>query len=277
MGRITDRAVSCERVGVGMISSLGGGRSNTTNKNPNSFPLVPPVPLLLPTPDLLLLNHYASLTDYGCEIMTVGIRATLVLDLAPKKKKPPQIEKRMMEEFEKMGKQGARIEELLKQLLDEAASNRSSLTKMEESMRELKMVADGSLKWIEEMEKRVEATPPPPPPPLIGSYPPPSRKAGTRKSPPTTEKLLDLMAGGNHLRMVTRNRGNGEGIHGILPRPPECGATHSTLATPTFCSDPLFGKYFKPPDHTQPSHNYPTHKHLPKLDFPKFNGENPKI
>jgi hypothetical protein len=79
----------------------------------------------------------------------------------------------MMEEFEKMGKQGAGIKELLKLLLDEVASNHSSLTKMEESMHELKMVADGSLKQIEEVEKRVEATLPPPPPSSTGSYPPP--------------------------------------------------------------------------------------------------------
>jgi hypothetical protein len=70
------------------------------------------------------------------------IRATSVLDLAPKKKQLPQIKKRMMEEFEKMGKQGVGI----KELLDEAASNRLCLTKMEESMRELKTVADGSMK-----------------------------------------------------------------------------------------------------------------------------------
>jgi hypothetical protein len=70
------------------------------------------------------------------------IRATPVLDLAPKKKQPPQIKKRMMEEFEKMGKQGAGI----KELLDEAASNCLCLTKMEESMSELKTVADGSMK-----------------------------------------------------------------------------------------------------------------------------------
>jgi hypothetical protein len=183
----------------------------------------------------------------------------------------------MVEEFEKMGKQGAGIKELLKLLLDEVASNRSSLTKMEESMHELKMVADGSLKQIEEVEKRVEATLPPPPPSSTGSYPPPSGKVETGKSPPTTEKLLDPMAGDNHLHVETRNRGNREGILSIPPRPPECSVSHSAPTTPIFCSDPLFEKYFKPPDHTQPGHNYPTHKHLPKLDFPKFNGENTKI
>jgi hypothetical protein len=123
----------------------------------------------------------------------------------------------------------------------------------------------------------VETTLPPPPPPPMGSYPPPSGKAGTGKSLPTTEKLPYLMTAGNHLRMETRNRGNGEGILGIPPHPSECGASHSTPATLTFHSDPLFGKYFEPPDQTQPSHTYPAHKHLPKLNFPKFNGENPKI
>jgi hypothetical protein len=56
------------------------------------------------------------------------IRAWSIDDLAPKKKKqPPQIEKRLMEEFEKIVKQGAEIKELLKQLLDEVVSNCSSL------------------------------------------------------------------------------------------------------------------------------------------------------
>jgi hypothetical protein len=140
----------------------------------------------------------------------------------------------MMEEFEKMGKQGAGIKELLKLLLDEVASNRSSLTKMEESMHELKMVADGSLKQIEEVEKRVEATLPPPPPSSTGSYPPPSGKVETGKSPPTTEKLLDPMAGDNHLHVETRNRGNGEGILSIPPRPPECSVSHSAPTTLLF-------------------------------------------
>jgi hypothetical protein len=63
----------------------------------------------------------------------------------------------MMEKFEKTGKQGAGIEEILKQLLDESVSNSLSMAQMEESMRELKMVAGGSLKRIETVE-----TPPPP-------------------------------------------------------------------------------------------------------------------
>jgi hypothetical protein len=66
--------------------------------------------------------------------------------LASKKKQTPQIEKKLMEEFEKMGKQRPGIEELLKQMLDEVASNRSSLTHVEELMRELKLTADGSMK-----------------------------------------------------------------------------------------------------------------------------------
>jgi hypothetical protein len=93
--------------------------------------------------------------------------------MVPKKKQPPQIERKLMEEFEKIRKQGAGIKELLKQLLDEAASNRVSMAQMEESMRELKTVAYGSLKRIEAMERRVEAPPPPPlpPPQAVGSYP----------------------------------------------------------------------------------------------------------
>jgi ribosome biogenesis protein Tsr3 len=84
-----------------------------------------------------------------------------LLNLAPKKKQPTQIEKKMMEKFEKMGKQGVGIEEILKQLLDESVSNSLSMAQMEELMRELKMVVDGSLKRIEMVEKKVETPPPP--------------------------------------------------------------------------------------------------------------------
>jgi hypothetical protein len=41
----------------------------------------------------------------------------------------------MIDGFEKMGKQGVEIKELLKQLLDEAVNNRWSMVWMEESMR----------------------------------------------------------------------------------------------------------------------------------------------
>jgi hypothetical protein len=175
----------------------------------------------------------------------------------------PQIKRKLMEEFEKMGKQGAGIEDLLKQLLGEAASNRSSMARMEESMRELKMATDGSRKRIEAME-RVEA---PPPPPLAG-------KATVGRSPPTTEKMSDSSVFGNQLHVDTRNRGSGEGILGIAPRPPDMGVSHSA---PNFRMDLVFGKYLTATENNQPISVYPTHKHLPKLDFPKFNGENPKI
>jgi hypothetical protein len=61
------------------------------------------------------------------------------------------------------------------------------------------------------------------------------------------------------------------------PRPPDMGASHSTPSTPNFCTDPGFEKYLAITDHSQPTRSYPTHKHLPKLDFPKFNGENPNV
>jgi hypothetical protein len=41
----------------------------------------------------------------------------------------------MIDGFEKMGKQGVGIKELLKQLLDETVNNRWSMVWMEESMR----------------------------------------------------------------------------------------------------------------------------------------------
>jgi hypothetical protein len=63
-----------------------------------------------------------------------------------------------LEEFEKMG-----IENLLKQLLDEAASHHSSMAWTEESMHELKSVVDRSLKQIEAVEA--------PPPPSSSTYP----------------------------------------------------------------------------------------------------------
>jgi hypothetical protein len=44
----------------------------------------------------------------------VVTRAWSIAHLALKKKQPPQIKKRLMEEFEKMGKQGAEIVKLLK-------------------------------------------------------------------------------------------------------------------------------------------------------------------
>jgi hypothetical protein len=107
------------------------------------------------------------------------IRALPISDLALKKQ-PPQIKKMLMEEFEKMGKQGAKIKEFLKQLLDEVVSNGSSLARVEESMWELKMTTDGSVKQIEAVEKKVDAPPLPPPPPLLsGTYSPLSGKEAT--------------------------------------------------------------------------------------------------
>jgi hypothetical protein len=161
-------------------------------------------------------------------------------------------------------------------MLDEDASNRSSLARVEESMRELKTTTDGSVKRIEAVEK-MDAPPPSPPPPLSGTYPPPSEKAATGKSPPTTEKMVDLTVSGNNLRVETRNRGIGEGILGIAPHPPECGASHSDPTTPNFRTDPVFGKYLSAQDPAPPVLTYPSHKHLPKLDFPMFHGDNPKI
>jgi hypothetical protein len=137
-------------------------------------------------------------------------------------------------------------------------------------MRELKMVADGSLKLIKEVET------PPPPPPVAGTQPPPIEKMATGRSP-TTEKMLDPSVFDNHLRVEMRNRGNGEGILGIPPRPSDMGASHSAPSTPNFRMDPVFGKYLATINQSQPSSSYLAHKHLPKLDFPKFNGENPKI
>jgi hypothetical protein len=176
-----------------------------------------------------------------------------------------------------MGKQEVGIEELLKQQLDEVMSNCSSLAQVQESMCNLKMVVDGSLKRIEAVEKKVEAPPPPPPPLPSGTYPPSSMKAATKKSPPTTEKMVDSMVGGNNLRVETRKWGSGEGILGITPRPLEIGALHSAPTTPIFHTDPVFGKYLSSQYPLQPMSSYPSHKHLPKLDFPKFNGDNPKI
>jgi hypothetical protein len=184
-----------------------------------------------------------------------------------------------MEEFEKMGKQGAGIEELLKQLLDEVASNRSSLARVEESMRELKSATEGSTKRIEAVEKKMGASPPPPPPPPLSSstFPLPSGRAPTGKSPPTAEKVMDLTANDNNLRVETRNQGIGEGILGIPPRPPEVGASHSAPTTPNFRTDPVFGKYLSVQEAVSTVAAYPSHKHLPKLDFPKFNGDNSEI
>jgi hypothetical protein len=48
------------------------------------------------------------------------------------------------------------------------------------------------------------------------------------------EKLLDLMAFGSHLRVETRNRGNGEEILGIPPHPSDIGASYSALLPLTF-------------------------------------------
>jgi hypothetical protein len=92
-----------------------------------------------------------------------------------------------------------------------------------------------------------------------------------------TEKVLDPMAFGSHLRVETRNQGNGEGIPGIPPHPPDMGVSHSAPATPNFRTDPVFGKYLAATDSSQVVSSYPTHKHLSKLDFPKFKGENSKI
>jgi hypothetical protein len=90
------------------------------------------------------------------------------------------------------------IEELLKQLLDEVVSNRSSMAHVEELMQELKSATDGSMKCIEAVEKKMEASPPPPPPPL-STYPPPFGRATMGKSPPTAETMVDLTTDGSNL------------------------------------------------------------------------------
>jgi hypothetical protein len=159
-------------------------------------------------------------------------------------------------------------------------SNRSSLARVEESMHELNTTIDGSLKRIEAVEKKVEAPPPPPPPPPLlqaGTLPPPSGKATAGKAPPTTEKTVNLTVGGNNLRVETRNRGIGEGILGIPPRLPKFGTSHSAPTTPNFRMDSVFEKYLSSQESAQPMSTYPPHKHLPKLDFSKFNGDNPRI
>jgi hypothetical protein len=194
--------------------------------------------------------------------------------LAPKKKQSLQTEKRMMEESEKMEKQGVGIEELLKQLLDQAASSRSTMARMEESVHELKMVVEGSLKRIEAMEKKVDT--PPPPLPLSSAYPPPSGNASMGRSPLMTEKLLDP---GVAIIFASKRETGGVGkeyleFPHILRR-----VVHLTLLLPLllFAQIRCFGKYLEPVVATPPNPTYPVHKHLPKLDFPKFNGENPKI
>jgi hypothetical protein len=95
------------------------------------------------------------------------------------------------------------------------------MTRMEESMRELKMVADGSLKRIMAVERRLEAPPPPPPlppPPATGTYPMPLGKTVTGKYPPMTEKLVDPLVFSNHLRGETRYKGTWKGYS--VPPPP---------------------------------------------------------
>jgi hypothetical protein len=60
---------------------------------------------------------------------------------------------------------------------------------------------------------------------------------------------------------------------------------HSAPASPNYHDvyhhDPIFGKLFdkedSPADSTAPVLPTFNHKHLPKLDFPKFSGDNPKI
>jgi hypothetical protein len=90
------------------------------------------------------------------------------------------------------------IKELLKQLLDEVVSNRSSMAHVEELMQELKSATDGSMKRIEAVEKKMEASPPLPPPPL-STYPPPFGRATMGKSPPTAETMVDLTTDGSNL------------------------------------------------------------------------------
>jgi hypothetical protein len=100
---------------------------------------------------------------------------------------------------------------------------------------------------FEVVGKKVETPPPPPPPPPSSTYLPPSGKAGTGRLSPVAEKLLDLVAFGNNLRVETRNRGNGERMLSIPPRPPEVDASHSVPATPNFCSNHCLGSTLSPP------------------------------
>jgi hypothetical protein len=110
-------------------------------------------------------------------------------------------------------------------------------------MRELKTVADGSLKRIEVVERRVE-TPPPPPPPPATTQPPPTGKMATGRSPSTTEKMMDPLRLATIFIWKRGPGGIGEGILSIPPRPPDMGASHSALSTPNFHTDPIFWKIF---------------------------------
>ncbi|GJN11964.1 hypothetical protein PR202_ga30204 [Eleusine coracana subsp. coracana] len=121
----------------------------------------------------------------------------------------------MVEEFMKVEQKNSGIEQLLQQLLDEIAGQRSAMMKIEEALKGMKEVAGESLKRIEDLEKR-EGEHPTQQPQIQYSFPPPSpsHPAGG-KSPPTLERRMDPPQPAHGLRIETRNRGNVEGILGI--------------------------------------------------------------
>lgn len=95
--------------------------------------------------------------------------------LAPKKKKPTNLDLVMA----KVEEQSKEIEALLKQLLDEAAANRSALAKIEDAVKK-------SSQRIMDLEKKTATAPPPPPPPpppKLSSFPPPPGKSTPNHTP----------------------------------------------------------------------------------------------
>lgn len=180
----------------------------------------------------------------------------------------------------KVEEQNKGIEALLKQLLDESVAHRAALVKVEDTVKE------GALR-IDELERKAAAPPSPPPPPPP-KFPPPQDGPSSSKQRSTVEQRVDPAFRASDLHVDTWNRGKVEGILGTPLHPPEMGTSHSTPATPNFRSGTAFGKHLEfralhtypnPPNPANPDTGQTNHvfKNLPKLDFPKFNGDNPKI
>jgi hypothetical protein len=134
-------------------------------------------------------------------------------------------------------------------MMEDAATDRAKPESMAEAIQ-------ASQKRIKVLEASPKPLPPPPPPP-----------------PPYTNVSID-----------TKNRGHGVGILPIPQRASEMGMSYSAPATHNFVTSPFMSMrtgQHRSLDVELPGHNllhqFIPHKHLPKLDFPKFTGDNPKI
>jgi hypothetical protein len=170
---------------------------------------------------------------------------------------------KMEEEFDE-------LKTMMKKVLDDVATTRTSVSELTESL-------GASQQQIELLKATSKAPPPPPhppppPPPKLASpsLPSPQLKSQGTTSPSTFERRVDVPNPPPNPHTESRNQGNGAGILRMPPCFPSMVTSYS--ATLTFHTNPVDTGWLD-----QDDRNFIPHKHLPKLDLPKFQGDNPKI